>query len=126
MPSITVMMSLILRLASLISAMLATTCETMCSPRCAAVAAPEANWLAWRAASALWRTVPVSSSIELAVCCRFEAVCSVRTDRSWLPVAISEEAVEIESVAWRITAMVSRRRCVMVTSEPRSDFSSPA
>jgi hypothetical protein len=37
-----------------------------------------ASWLAWRAASALWRTVLVSSSMLAAVSSRLLAACSVR------------------------------------------------
>ena len=77
--------------------MVATTCD---DHRAAALRRPRrrdaASWLAWRAVSALWRTVPVSCSIELAVCCRLLAACSVRALRSWLPLAISALAVRID------------------------------
>ena len=39
--------------------------------------------------------VPVSSSIAEAVSCSALACCSVRLDRSWLPVAICAEAVAL-------------------------------
>jgi len=77
--------------------MLFTTWPTTSPPRLATWAAVAASWLAWRAVSADWFTVPVSSSMLEAVCCKLEAVCSVRTDRSWLPLAISVEAVETAS-----------------------------
>ena len=70
---------------ALISSMVDTTCVTTWPPREATDEAEEASWFAWLAASALWRTVPVSCSIELAVCCRLLAVCSVRAERSALP-----------------------------------------
>jgi hypothetical protein len=40
------------------------------------------SWFACRAESAVCLTVPVSCSNDDAACCRFEAVCSVRTERS--------------------------------------------
>ena len=42
--------------------------------------------------------------MELAVCCRLLAVCSVRLDRSELPVAISTEATFMLSVELRTSA----------------------
>ena len=41
--------------------------------------ADEASWLAVRAESAVWRTVPVNCSIELALCCTRLAACSILT-----------------------------------------------
>jgi hypothetical protein len=67
--------------------MLATTWPTTSPPRAAAWAAVPASWLAWRAVSADWVTVAVSCSMLAAVSSRLEAVCSVRADRSWLPLA---------------------------------------
>ncbi|WP_419187286.1 hypothetical protein, partial [Caldimonas tepidiphila] len=78
MPSITPMMSAILRELAVISSMLLTTWATTSPPRWAVPEAEVASCWAWRAESADWRTVPVSCSMELAVCCRLEAACSVR------------------------------------------------
>src|SRR3990167_7920637 len=101
MPSITPMMSAILRELCVISCMLATTWPTTWPPRVAAWAALAASWLAWRAVSADCVTVAVSCSMLAAVCCRLEAVCSVRADRSWLPMAISEDASDTASTPVR-------------------------
>ncbi|MDT4880884.1 hypothetical protein FQZ97_1166850 [compost metagenome] len=95
------MISLIFWLLWLISSMVVTTSATMVPPRRAMLAADSASWLAVRAASALWRTVLVSSSMLAAVSCRLDAVCSVRAERSWLPLAISTDAVVMLSVALR-------------------------
>ncbi len=108
MPSMTPMMSAIFLDDELISSIVATTCETTAPPRRATCVAELASWLAWAAASALWRTLPVSCDSELAVCCRLLAVCSVRWLRSWLPVAISEDAVDTSCVPERIEPMVLR------------------
>ncbi|KAG1468030.1 hypothetical protein G6F57_012766 [Rhizopus arrhizus] len=54
-----------------------------------------ANSLAWRACSAFWRTVEVSSSMDAAVSSKLAACCSVRRDKSPLPAAISVDAVLI-------------------------------
>ncbi len=108
MPSITPMMSAIFLDDELISSIVETTCETTAPPRRATCVAELASWLAWAADSALWRTLPVSCDSELAVCCRLLAVCSVRWLRSWLPVAISDEAVETSCVPERIAPIVLR------------------
>jgi hypothetical protein len=55
--------------------------------------------------------VPFSCVIELAACCRLLAVCSVREDRSWLPVAISAAAEVTPSAPLRI-ALIERRSSV--------------
>ena len=65
--------------------MVCTTPATTWPPCVTVCAAEEANWLAWRALSAFWRTVLVSCSIEAAVSCSELARCSVRGDRLWLP-----------------------------------------
>ena len=78
MPSITPMMSLILRLDWVIWAMVLTTCATTLPPLAATSLAELASCEAWRAVSALCRTVLLSSSIEAAVCCRLLAWASVR------------------------------------------------
>jgi hypothetical protein len=88
MPSITPMMSAILRELSLMPFIVCTTWPTTSPPAPPRVARACASWLAWRALSALWRTVVPSSSIVAAVCCSALACCSVRWLRSWLPWAI--------------------------------------
>ncbi len=115
-PSITPMMSLILRELWLISSIVVTTCETTVPPRAATSAAVAASWFAWRAESALWRTVPVSCSMLAAVSCRLLAVCSVRELRSWLPVAISCDAVLMLSAAVRSWRIMSRKRWRMAST----------
>ncbi len=78
MPSITPMMSTIFFDASLISSMVCTTRPTTSPPRNAVSEALAARPLAWRALSAFWRTVLVSSSMLDAVCSSDAACCSVR------------------------------------------------
>ncbi len=89
--------------ASLIDAMVCTTCATTSPPRPATSLAELASTLAWRALLAFWATVEVSSSIELAVSSSEPACCSVRADRSRLPAAISDEAVAIACAPPRIS-----------------------
>ena len=112
-------MSLILRLLSVICCMLATTWPTTSPPRAAAWAAVPASWLAWRAVSADWVTVAVSCSMLAAVSSRLEAVCSVRADRSWLPLAISTDADDTESTPER-TSVTTPRSCVDMADNERS------
>ena len=52
-----------------------------------------------------------------AVSSRLEAVCSVRADRSWLPLAISIDAEDTESTPERTSLTTPRSRCVMADSE---------
>ena len=85
MPSITPMMSLILRELALMSSMVLITWPTTTPPWVAAAVALPASWVAWRAVSALCLTVAVISSIDAAVCCRLLACSSVRWLRSALP-----------------------------------------
>ncbi len=126
MPSITPMMSAIFLDDALISSIVETTCDTTAPPRAATSAAEDASWFAWLAASADWRTVPVSCSIDEAVSCRLDAASSVRVDRSWLPVAISLLAVPMLSVELRTWPTRVRRLEVMVPSERiRRAISSP-
>lgn len=66
--SMTLMMSPILRELSLVIFIVSTTWLTTWPPLMATVKAFCANWLAWRALSALWETVEPSSSKEAAVC----------------------------------------------------------
>ena len=96
-PSITLMMSAILRLLSLMPFMVSTTSATTSPPCCATVDALMASWLAVRALSAFWRTVEPSSSMEAAVSSSALACCSVRALRSLLPDAISALAVATPS-----------------------------
>ncbi len=70
MPSITPMMSEILRELALITSMVRTTWETTSPLRVATCAAEAVIWLACRAASAPWWTVWVRSSRAEAVSCR--------------------------------------------------------
>src|SRR3989344_5642794 len=101
MPSITPMMSAIFWLLWWMSCMVLTTCCITSPPLVAVLAAVVASWLAWRAESALWRTVAVSSSMLAAVCSRLLAACSVRWPRFWLPLLMS-------SLVVRNCAMLSR------------------
>ncbi len=82
---------------------------------------------AWLAASALWRMVLVSSSIELAACCRLPAVCSVRALRSWLPLATSVLATWICSVELRISRTMRVSESCILPSDAVSwaDSSAP-
>ena len=52
-----------------------------------------------------------------AVCCRLEAVCSVRAERSWLPMAISDEASDTDSTPLRTSPTTPRRRATICPSE---------
>ncbi len=101
MPSITLMMSAILLLAALMPFMVCTTSATTSPPCCATLEALTANWLAWRALSAFWRTVEPSYSMDAEVCSSALACCSVRADRSLLPWAISLLAVATPSALRR-------------------------
>ena len=82
MPSITWMMSEILREDSLMPFMVSTTWLTTSPPRTATDEALRASWLACAALWAFWLTLEPSSSIDAAVCCSELACCSVREDRS--------------------------------------------
>ncbi|MNQ95917.1 hypothetical protein D3C85_1114980 [compost metagenome] len=101
MPSMTLMMSTILRDDSLIRSMVPITWPTTAPPLLATSDAVVASTLASRAFSAFLRTVLVSSSIEEAVSSSELACCSVRSDRSLLPVDISSAASETVSESWR-------------------------
>ncbi len=116
MPSMTPMMSPMRLELALMSAIVETTCSTTSPPRAAAPDADDASSLALEAESAVCETVPVSSSIDAAVCWRFEAVCSVRADRSWLPAAICPEAVAIDSVVWRTCETVWRSEAIIAAN----------
>ncbi len=117
MPSITPMMSAILLELPEMSCIVATTWPITSPPRLAAWLAVEASWLAVRAVSAFWRMVALISSMEAAVCCRLDACDSVRWERSALPLAICEEPVAMESLAWRIWCTTRVRLPFMVCSD---------
>ena len=82
-----------------------------------------ASWLAWRACSAFWRTVEVSSSIEAAVSSRLAACCSVRRDRSLLPEAISPAAELIARLdcLMRVTISLSCAAVALASSRIRAN-----
>ena len=101
MPSITAMMSTILRDDWLIEPMVCTTCDTTAPPFCATADALSASSLASLALAEFCFTVLVSSSIEAAVSSSDAACCSVRADRSTLPAAICCDAVAMVSVPVR-------------------------
>ena len=98
MPSMTEMMSTILREESLMASMVCTTLSTTAPPFTATPEALSASWFACWALSAFCRTVDVSSSIDDAVSSSELACSSVREDRSRLPLAICDDAVAIVSV----------------------------
>ncbi len=123
MPSITPMMSAIFFELSLIWSIVETTSAMTWPPRWATSAAEAASWLAWRAESDDWFTVPVSCIIDEAACCSCDAVSSVRTLRSWLPVAISALAVLMLSLDECTWATVERMACTM---RPRPSTRLPA
>jgi hypothetical protein len=112
MPSITPMMSAILRELSLMPFMVSTTSATTSPPWVATLEALSASWLAARAVGVL-----AHGAAQLlhrgAVCSRAEAWCSVRADRSWLPWAISALAVATPSAFCRTSATrAARRPCI--------------
>gem|GEM_PF-2658027 len=123
MPSITLMMSAIFFDEASMADIVVTTWPTTSPPCEATPAAPWASWLAWRACSAFWRTVEVSSSIEAAVSSRLAACCSVRRDRSLLPVAISEAArLMLDAACWmRPTIEVSCATVALASSRIRAN-----
>ncbi len=124
MPSMVPMMSAIFLLLEVISSIVETTCATTVPPLLARLDADWASWFAVWADSAVWRTVLVSCSIELAVCCRLLAASSVRCERSTLPLAISVDAVWMPSVASRtwltMRARLSRVPATALSSRPSS------
>ena len=108
MPSITPMISEMRWADAFMADMVSTTCLIMSPPSAATVQACDARLLACSAFSAFSFTVPFSSSMLEEVSSRLDACCSVREDRSALPVAISDEAVLIVSTASLISPMVDR------------------
>ena len=109
MPSMVPMMSAIFLLDALISLIVVTTRWTTRPPLPATPAAEDASWLASREVSALCCTEVVICCIDAAVCCNALACCSVRLDRSWLPEAISEDAVAMPSADWRTRSTIVTR-----------------
>ncbi|MNR21892.1 hypothetical protein D3C85_1388210 [compost metagenome] len=79
---------------------------------------------AWRALSAFCCTVTVSSSMLAAVCAREAACCSVRDDRSTLPLAICAEPLAMLSLLARTepTSWVNESciRCIAWVTLPGS------
>ncbi|PMQ09083.1 hypothetical protein JaAD80_26370 [Janthinobacterium sp. AD80] len=114
MPSMTPMMSTILREESLIEPMVATTCATTAPPLPATVDALAARPLASWAFCAFCWTVPVSSSIDEAVSSSELACCSVRADKSRLPEAIWRDAVAMVCVPPR-TSLTMRSRLAVIS-----------
>jgi len=98
MPSITPMMSAILREESLIEPMVCTTSDTTAPPLTATTDAADASERAASALSAFCLTAAVNSSIDDAVSSSELACCSVRDDKSMVPTAICAEAVAMVSV----------------------------
>ncbi|MNF43099.1 hypothetical protein D3C84_241700 [compost metagenome] len=113
MPSMTPMMSAILRADSLMAVMVLTTFCTTLPPSVATSEAFTARELACRAFSALSFTVLVSSSMLDAVSSRLEACCSVRVESSALPLEISPAAVLMVSAASRICPSMRDRLCAV-------------
>ncbi|MCW0417375.1 hypothetical protein NB689_003129 [Xanthomonas sacchari] len=117
MPSITEMMSPIFFEDASMPLMVCTTWPTTSPPCEATEAAPAASWLAWRARSAFCLTVEVSSSIDAAVSSRLAACCSVRRDRSSLPVAISlAAALMLTAAVWMRATMAASCSVVALAS----------
>ncbi len=114
MPSMTPIMSLILLDDAWISSIVSTTWWMTSPPRAATPDADSASLLAWRALSAFWRTVEVSSSIDDAVSSSAPACCSVRLDRSRLPAATCSAATAMVSVPARTAPTVRARLSFMV------------
>ncbi|MCW0405832.1 hypothetical protein NB689_002989 [Xanthomonas sacchari] len=129
MPSITPMMSAIFFDEASMPFMVVTTWPTTSPPCEATAAAPAASWLAWRAYSAFCLTVEVSSSIEAAVRSRLAACCSVRRDRSPLPLAISVEAtLMLAAAAWMRPTIAASCAAVALASSrmrPNTPWNSP-
>ena len=107
MPSITLMISPILRELSVMPAIFSTTSLTTSPPRAATLDASFASSDAVAALSAFCVTVLVSSSMLAAVCCNDAACSSVRLDRSRLPAAISFDATVIVSAELLMRATVA-------------------
>ena len=94
---------------SVIDDMACTTPSTASLLCCATLAAMPATRAPSSTEDALWRTVPVISSMEAAVSSRLLACASVRSERSWLPKAISATALDRFTVSVLISPMTVRR-----------------
>ena len=120
MPSITPMISDILRALTSISPMRAITSRMARAPRVATAL----DWLTtWRAGNVLCALLRVASDtccIALPVCCSAAARLSVRTDRSVLPLAISLDAWLTPSAVWRTSSPRLRGFLHRVLSSQRS------
>ena len=102
------------------SSMVVTTCATTSPPRCADLGGRAGQLVGLaRPSRRSACTVPVSCSIELAVCCRLLAVCSVRCAQVLLPVAISALAVLMLSVL-RAPAPISAAQRLLHPASARS------
>ena len=113
MPSITWMMSEILREDSLMPFMVSTTCPTTEPPSTAMVEALLASWLAWWALSAFCLTVALSCPMDDAVFSSALAWLSVRADRSLLPEAISALAVAtLSALTLTLRTMPPKLACI--------------
>ncbi len=116
-PSMTPMMSAILRLEAVMSSIFRTTSRTTSPPLLATCAAVAARRFASAADSALPFTVEVSCSIELAARCSWLAACSVRWLRSALPFAISLEADSmLAALPWVAASAVRSRPSVSASA----------
>ncbi len=119
MPSMTPMISTILRELAWIDSIVVTACCTAWPPRDASCDACAASSEAWRALLALSLTAVVRVSMVLAVCSSEPACISVRVERSRFPLAISCDAVSIERTAF-ITLCRAAFRRAMVWSSARA------
>ncbi len=125
MPSMTWMMSTILRELPLMASMVCTTSLTTAPPRLAVDEASTARPLAECARSAFWRTVAVSCSMLAAVWASAETWASVRRDRSELPASISPADRPMESVDCLMRPTSSVSVSSMVPSAPSRRPKSP-
>ena len=120
MLSITPVMSAMRREEWVIWSIVVTTSATTRLPSTAVREADDEITPASLAASALCATVSLIWLMAAAVCCRLDAVCSVRLDRSWLPAAISAAAISM-LCAESCTMPTMRRRLVVISAmEPMS------
>ena len=103
-PSITPMMSAILRELSVMSLIVVTTSDTACPPRTAASLAETDNWFACCAVCALLSTVAVICAIDAAVSCTLDAACSVRALAQRSANAAKEIKTLIENSVGRIAS----------------------
>ncbi|CSA91870.1 Uncharacterised protein [Vibrio cholerae] len=105
-PSITPIISAIFCADSLIEAIVTTTCSISSPPLAAISVALPARMFACMALSEFCRTVLFSSSMLEAVCSRLEACCSVRLERSVLPLEISVAASLMVAATLLMSVMI--------------------